>query len=64
MTLTQAISIVARVHTRAASNDPTDFLIEIGARAEGIINGVTPAEWQTAWRVIRENAGLQPEDSQ
>ncbi len=68
MTLTSAISILARVHTRQrpygiGADDPRSFEIIVGAEADPFINpGISRADYLEAWSVVRENAGLMPED--
>lgn len=68
MTLTRAISILARVHTRTVpygigADDLRSFEIIVGASADDpFMNpGTSRADYLEAWSVVRENAGLMPE---
>lgn len=67
MTLTTAIGILARVHTRDRpyginADDPRMFEIIVGAYSNACMTwGVSMADWVEAWSVIRENAGMMPE---
>lgn len=67
MTLTSAISILARVHTRPRpygidADDPRSFEVIVGAEADPFINpGISRSDYIEAWSVLRENAGLMPE---
>lgn len=57
MTLFEALSIVARVHTR--DDGTTGFVIEHGAAPYPFWNGITEAAYTDAWRTIRRELHMQ-----